>query len=165
VFMTPSDRVAKLYSQESDSLLVAFYDSQGCCGNILRDMCLSACGRSARPPSGSSTLPRRTRPNPPPHGDVTAMALRWLRLYIKRLSSNKVAVDIDCFAHCTNNKTFREELIAYFSLIRHGPHRKRRVQQFHYRCMCIRCRSTFLPSRCLAAVGGFTYTQTDERDL
>jgi hypothetical protein len=27
-----------------------------------------------------------------------------------------------------------------FPLIRHGPHRKRRVQQFFYCCVCIRCR-------------------------
>jgi hypothetical protein len=37
------------------------------------------------------------------------------------------------------NKKFWEELIAY-SLIRHGPHSKRRVQQFFYCCACIRYR-------------------------
>jgi hypothetical protein len=37
------------------------------------------------------------------------------------------------------NKRFREKLIAYFPLIRHGPHWKRLVQQF-YRCVCVRCR-------------------------
>jgi hypothetical protein len=53
------------------------------------------------------------------------------------------------------------------SLIRHGPHRKRRVQQFFYCCVYIRYRGNvsteplpsndrgFLPSRCLAIVGGF----------
>jgi hypothetical protein len=38
------------------------------------------------------------------------------------------------------NKKFWEELIAYFPLTRHGPHRKRRVQQFFYRFMSVRCR-------------------------
>jgi hypothetical protein len=37
-------------------------------------------------------------------------------------------------------KKFWEELIACFPLIRHGPHRNRRVQQFIYCCVCIRCR-------------------------
>jgi hypothetical protein len=37
-----------------------------------------------------------------------------------------------------NNK-FWEELIAYFPLIRHKPHRKGRVQQFIYRWVFIRC--------------------------
>jgi hypothetical protein len=36
------------------------------------------------------------------------------------------------------NKKFWEELISYFLLIRHGPHRKWRVLQF-YCCICIRC--------------------------
>jgi hypothetical protein len=35
---------------------------------------------------------------------------------------------------------FREELIAYFLLKRHGPITKRRIQQFLYGCVCIRCR-------------------------
>jgi hypothetical protein len=38
-----------------------------------------------------------------------------------------------------NNK-FWEELIAYFSLIRHGPHRKRRVQKLFFFCLSICCR-------------------------
>jgi hypothetical protein len=37
-------------------------------------------------------------------------------------------------------KKFSEELIDYFTLIRHGLHRKRLVQQFFYCCVCIRCR-------------------------
>jgi hypothetical protein len=41
--------------------------------------------------------------------------------------------------HKENNK-FWEELIAYFPFIRHGPHRKRRVRQFYYCCVCILCR-------------------------
>jgi hypothetical protein len=35
-------------------------------------------------------------------------------------------------------KINKMELIAYFPLIRHGPHIKRRVQQFYYRCVSIR---------------------------
>jgi hypothetical protein len=42
-----------------------------------------------------------------------------------------------------DNKKFWEELIAYFPLLRRGPHRKRRVQQFFYCCLCIRCRGNF----------------------
>jgi hypothetical protein len=38
------------------------------------------------------------------------------------------------------NKKFWEELVAYFPLIRHEQHRKRRVQQFFYCCVYIRCR-------------------------
>jgi hypothetical protein len=38
------------------------------------------------------------------------------------------------------NTKFCEELIAYFPFIRHGPHRKRRFQEFFFRCVCIRCR-------------------------
>jgi hypothetical protein len=42
------------------------------------------------------------------------------------------------------NKELWEERISYFALIRHGPHRKRRVQQFLCSCMCIRCSGNFL---------------------
>jgi hypothetical protein len=38
------------------------------------------------------------------------------------------------------NKKFWEELIAHFPLIRHGQQRKRRVQQFFYFWVCVRCR-------------------------
>jgi hypothetical protein len=34
------------------------------------------------------------------------------------------------------NKKFWEELIACFPLIRHGTHRKPRIQQFVYCCVC-----------------------------
>jgi hypothetical protein len=61
-------------------------------------------------------------------------------------------------------KKFWEELIAYFPLIRHGPHRKR-----------IRCLATImglLPSRCLATIGEIhrhkhtqTHTHGQQRDL
>jgi hypothetical protein len=37
-------------------------------------------------------------------------------------------------------KKFWEELMAYFNLIRHGPHGKRHVQQFFYFCVYIRSR-------------------------
>jgi hypothetical protein len=39
--------------------------------------------------------------------------------------------------HLEKNKKLWEELIAYFLLIRHRPHRKRRVQKFFYCCVCI----------------------------
>jgi hypothetical protein len=37
-------------------------------------------------------------------------------------------------------KKFWGEIIAYFPFIRHGPHIKRRLQQFFYCCVCIRWR-------------------------
>jgi hypothetical protein len=58
------------------------------------------------------------------------------------------------------------------SLIRHGPHWKRRVQQFFHSCLCIRYRGNvstepmrsndrgILPSRCLATIVGIR-RQTD----
>jgi hypothetical protein len=36
------------------------------------------------------------------------------------------------------NKKFWEEVVAYFTLLRHAPHRKRRHQQFFYFCSCNR---------------------------
>jgi hypothetical protein len=50
-------------------------------------------------------------------------------------------------------------------LIRHGPHRKRRVQQFFYCCVCIRGRDEVfiegLPSNecCLTVIAGGIHTQ------
>jgi hypothetical protein len=38
-----------------------------------------------------------------------------------------------------HNKKFWEELIAYFPLIRHESHRKRRLEQFFCCCVCICC--------------------------
>jgi hypothetical protein len=46
------------------------------------------------------------------------------------------------------NKKFWEELMAYFPLIQHGPHRKRHLQQFLFPA------GTCLPSRCLATIRG-----------
>jgi hypothetical protein len=44
------------------------------------------------------------------------------------------------------------ELTACITLIRQGPHRKRRIQQFYCCCVYIRCRGEFstesLPNRC-----------------
>jgi hypothetical protein len=47
-------------------------------------------------------------------------------------------------------------VIAYFPLTRHGPHRKRRLQQFLF------VAGTYLPGRCLATIGD---TQTDPQTL
>jgi hypothetical protein len=87
---------------------------------------------------------------------------------------------------------FKQEILGktnrLLSLIRHGPHWKRHVQQLFYCCVCIRYRGNvsteplprndwgiftepsrcltttrgFLPSRCLATIGGYTdsHTQT-----
>jgi hypothetical protein len=54
-----------------------------------------------------------------------------------------------------NNKKFWEELIAYFPMIRYGPHRKRRLQQF------VVAAGTSLPSCYLATIGGYTNRPTD----
>jgi hypothetical protein len=78
-----------------------------------------------------------------------------------------------------NNNKFWEEPIAYFPSIRHGPHRKPRVQQFYY-CICFRCRDNgfteplpsnerkvhfteLLPSNDMRNTR--THTQADERYL
>jgi hypothetical protein len=58
-----------------------------------------------------------------------------------------------------DNKEFWEELIAYFSLIPHAPHRKRRVQQLFYCCMCIRYRGNVFTEP-LASNDSRIYTQT-----
>jgi hypothetical protein len=47
-------------------------------------------------------------------------------------------------------------------LIRHRPHRKRRVNNSIVACVFVTA-VTFLPSCCLATIG--TYTQTEGRDL
>jgi hypothetical protein len=61
------------------------------------------------------------------------------------------------FCYCIS--LFQQEVLGRtnrrLSLIRHGPHIKRRVQQFFYCCVCIRYRGNVLPSRCLATIGGF----------
>jgi hypothetical protein len=53
------------------------------------------------------------------------------------------------------NKKFWEELIAYFPLIRHGQHRKRRLQQF------VVATETSLLSCYLAMILGYTDRPTD----
>jgi hypothetical protein len=58
------------------------------------------------------------------------------------------------------NKKFSEELIAYFPSIRHGPHRKRRVRQFFYYCVSIRCRGNCFTEP-LASNNRYTYRHTD----
>jgi hypothetical protein len=51
-------------------------------------------------------------------------------------------------------KKFWEELIAYYPLIRHGPHRKRHIQQFFYCCECVFVAAvTFSPSGYLGKIG------------
>jgi hypothetical protein len=59
------------------------------------------------------------------------------------------------------NRKFWEELIAYFPVIRHGPHRKRRVQLFFYSACVFVAAVTFSPSRCLVTIGKYTYRHTD----
>jgi hypothetical protein len=54
------------------------------------------------------------------------------------------------------NKKFCEEIIAHFPWYDTGLHRKRRVQQLYFSCIFIAA-VAFLPSRCLAAIGEWTY--------
>jgi hypothetical protein len=56
----------------------------------------------------------------------------------------------------TSGKTDR-----LISLIRHGPHRKRLVQQVLYCCVCIRCRGNVIRGRCLVTIGGYRYRHRD----
>jgi hypothetical protein len=57
----------------------------------------------------------------------------------------------------TEEQELWDEPVAYFPLIRHGPHIKPHVQKFFYFCVCIRCSVTVIPSRCLAMIGGYPY--------
>jgi hypothetical protein len=59
------------------------------------------------------------------------------------------------------NEKFWEELISHLLFLWHGQHRKRRVQQFLYCCVCIRCRCNPFTSRCIATIEGYTYWLTD----
>lgn len=56
------------------------------------------------------------------------------------------------YIYNNNNKKFWEELIAYFSLIEHEPHRKRCFPQFSL--------PTCLPNRCVATSGLNRYGHT-----
>jgi hypothetical protein len=51
--------------------------------------------------------------------------------------------------------------IAYFPFIRHRPHRKRRVKQFLYFRLCIRCRGNIFTEPLPRNDGGYTYRHTD----
>jgi hypothetical protein len=64
------------------------------------------------------------------------------------------------------NYKFCEERIAYFLLIRHVQHSKRRVQQFCYCCVCIRCRGKVFTEPLLSNDRGIhIQTKTDGKDL
>jgi hypothetical protein len=54
-------------------------------------------------------------------------------------------------------KKFWEELFVYFPLIRHGPHRKRRVQHFFYCFMCIPCRGNVFTEALRSKDMGYKY--------
>jgi hypothetical protein len=57
------------------------------------------------------------------------------------------------------NEKFWAEIIAFFPSIRHGPQRKH-VRKFLYYCVFVAA-ETFLPSRCLAMIRGYTCRHTD----
>jgi hypothetical protein len=68
--------------------------------------------------------------------------------------------ETDGFLHCLENTNgvIKQEVLGrtnrLLSLIRHGPHWKRRVQQFFCCCVCFVIAVTFLLSRCLATTRG-----------
>jgi hypothetical protein len=65
--------------------------------------------------------------------------------------------ELDAWLHkCTINQRFWEELIAYFPLIRHGPHRKRLLQQSFVSA------EKSSPSCYLAMIEGYTDTPAQQ---
>jgi hypothetical protein len=62
-------------------------------------------------------------------------------------------------------KTNPRSLIAYFPLIRHGPHRKHRAQQLFYCCMCIICRGNVFTEPLPNNIRGDTETHSQQDDL
>jgi hypothetical protein len=94
--------------------------------------------------------------------EASAMIYQSTRLHIP----GDVSAEIS-FSY--KEKKFWEDLVACFpfttySLIRHGRHRKLRVQNSSYACLCVRCRGNVftdpLPSK---DKGGYTETQTPRR--
>jgi hypothetical protein len=80
---------------------------------------------------------------------------KYCKLFTRRLFC-KINTDYIFYINfLLSSKKFWEELIAYFPLIRHGPHRKRRLQQFFVAA------GTSLPSCYLATIDGYVYTPTD----
>jgi hypothetical protein len=65
------------------------------------------------------------------------------------LNSRAKNQNVNTYMHLVVEKTvkkkkkFREEVMAHFPFIVHGPHRKRHGQQFFYCCMCIHCSDNF----------------------
>jgi hypothetical protein len=62
----------------------------------------------------------------PFHASLSAFELQHI--------SSTLEISLEC------KKKFREELITYFPLMRHGPYRKRPVEQLFYCCLCNHCR-------------------------
>jgi hypothetical protein len=57
------------------------------------------------------------------------------------------------------NMKFWEELIAYFPW--YNTTIEKNAHQFFYCFLCIRCRRNFLPNRCLATIGLYSYRHTN----
>jgi hypothetical protein len=70
---------------------------------------------------------------------------------VNRITNGVLCSSLSLHKHA-NNKKSCEQLIVYFPLVRHGPHRKR-LQQF------FAAAGTFLPSYFLAAKGGIHFTE------
>jgi hypothetical protein len=62
------------------------------------------------------------------------------------------------------SKKFRRKVIACFPFIRHRPHRKRRVQNLFYCCLCNRCRCNAF-TKPLSSNNRGLHTQTDGRNV
>jgi hypothetical protein len=61
-----------------------------------------------------------------------------------------IALPSKQYAILISNENFCEELIVYFPLLRHGPHRKRWLQQYFVAA------GTCLPNSRLTTIGGYT---------
>jgi hypothetical protein len=86
----------------------------------------------------------------------TASPLYFIRPLSERIAKSvfliltSVILSSSVIAVSNLSKKFCEELIAYFSLVLHELHRKRRLQQFFV------ADGTHLPSRCLETIEGHT---------
>jgi hypothetical protein len=87
---------------------------------------------------------------------ISCNSLASIRLVRSQTQQSTVFLTLNlCHYSCSHayfslNKKFWEELIAYFPLIRHGPHRKRRLQQLFVAA------ETCSHSHCLAVIGVHT---------
>jgi hypothetical protein len=107
-----------------------------------------------------------------PSRSVTGIALPFVAVGYSLRCSTEVVTERTPWSwvileKLLEKKKFWEELIAYFLLIRHGPHIKQHVQEFFCR-ICIRCRGNVFTEPSPSNDRGMyihTDTHTDGRDL